>query len=119
MERKINSCIMLVAPPEPPTCSEEDERRSEGATVVLEHCAITSPVQLSELHFQWSKDGEEIEIVPDGRFSVNHDGVLTISDIQQSDSGLYQVNISNSQGSALHTVRLGVTPVTEAPTGKL
>ena len=76
-------------------------------------------MQLSELHFQWSKDGELIEIVADGRFSVNHDGFLTVSYIQQSDSGLYQVNISNRQGSALHTVQLEVTPVTAAPVGKL
>ena len=105
------NCIILAAPPEPPTCSEQEETRIEGQTIVLEHCPVTSPVQLSELHFQWSKDGEPIKIVPNGRFSVNHDGFLTVSNVQQSDSGLYQVNISNSQGYALHTVQLEVTPV--------
>ena len=117
----ICDCVssILIAPPEPDTCSEEEETRNEGQTIVLEHCPITSPVQLSELHFQWSRDGEPIEIVPNGRFSVNHDGFLTISDILPSDSGRYQVNISNGQGSALHSVRLEVTPVTAAPTGKL
>ena len=49
-------------------------------------------------------------ITPDGRFSVNHKGFLTISNVQPSDSGLYRVNISNDQGSALHKVRLQVNP---------
>ena len=49
-----------------------------------------------------------MDIRPGGRFAVNHVGFLTIADIQPSDSGLYEVNISNSQGSALHTVQLRV-----------
>jgi hypothetical protein len=80
---------------------------------VLEHCGFTSPVQLSELHFQWSVqngNGEWTRVTPGGQFSVNHDGLLTISDVQPSDSGLYRVHISNDQGSALHSVRLQVTP---------
>ena len=106
----IYTCIILVAPPEPTNCAEQDQARSEGTTVVLEHCEITSPVQLSDLDFQWNKDGEPLDITPEGRYSINHNGFLTISNIRPSDSGLYHVNISNSQGSALHTVRLQVVP---------
>ena len=79
---------------------------------MLRHCQITSPVQWLELVYHWSKrsvNGELVEIRPDGRFAVNHAGFLIILDIRQSDSGLYRVNISNSQGSALHTVQLRVT----------
>ena len=104
---------MTTAPPEPPNCSEEDETRDEGDTVVLRSCSLTSPVQLLELDFQWSVqngNGEWEMITPGGRFSVNHySGYLTISNIQPSDSGQYRVNISNDQGSALHRVRLQVT----------
>jgi hypothetical protein len=80
---------------------------------VLEHCGFTSPVQLSELDFQWSiqnGNGEWTKITPGRQFSVNHAGFLTISNVQPSDSGLYCVNISNDQGSALHRVRLQVPP---------
>ena len=59
--------------------------------------------------YKRSVNGELVEIRPDGWFAVNHDGFLTITDIQLSDSGLYLVSISNSQGSALHTVWLQVT----------
>ena len=87
---------------------------------MLEHCGFTSPVQLSDLHFQWSVqygNGEWEMIIPNGRFSVNHKGFLTISNVQPSDSGLYRVDISNDWGSALHRVRLQVTPgpTTEPP----
>ena len=51
-----------------------------------------------------------MENAPGGRFSVKHEGFLAISNVQPSDSGLYRVNISNDQGSALHRVRLQVTP---------
>ena len=115
--------FILIAPPEPSTCSEQDETRSEGETIVLEHCPFTSPVQLSELDFQWSVqngNGEWANIRPDERFRVNHDGFLTIHDVQPSDSGLYRVNISNDQGSALHTVRLQVVAAGPGPdNGKL
>ena len=86
-----------------------------GQTVVLEQCPFTSPVQPSELEFQWSRDGEPVEIVPGGRFEVNHDGLLTITETREDDSGLYTVNISNTQGSALHMVQLQVLAL---PTGK-
>ena len=98
--------LPLIAPPEPTTCSESDETRNRGETVVLRPCEITSPVQLSELDFQWSKDGDPLELTPGQRFIINHNGFLTIENVLPSDSGLYQVNISNSQGSALHTVQL-------------
>ena len=123
----INTILLfiLIAPPEPSTCSEQDETRSEGETIVLEYCPFTSPVQLSELDFQWSVqngNGEWVKIKtrPGGHFRVNHDGFLTIHNVQPSDSGLYRVNISNSQGSALHTVRLQVVPRGPGPNnGKL
>jgi flagellar basal body rod protein FlgG len=108
----IVTLFVIIAPLFPSHCTEEDETRNEGDTVVLEHCPFTSPVQLSELHFQWSVkngNGEWTRITPGGRFSVNHDGFLTISNVQLSDSGLYRINISNNQGNALHTVRLQVT----------
>ena len=113
---------VVIAPPEPATCSEQDQTRNEGETIVLRPCKLASPVQLSELHLQWSKDGVPIQIWPGGRFTVNHDGLLIISSIQPFDSGLYQINISNSQGSALHTVRLEVIPLssyTSTSTGTL
>ena len=107
-----------IAPPEPSYCNEDDETRNVGDTVVLKRCDLTSPVQLLELDFQWSvqNGNEEWEkIAPGERFSVNHRGFLTISNVQPSDSGLYRVNISNDWGSALHRVRLQVTsgPTTE------
>ena len=95
---------------------------------MLRHCDLTSPVQLSDLNFQWSKrrrNGEVVEIESAGtnsKYSVNHEGLLTISKAELSDSGLYQVNISSDQGSALHTVELKVVDVpeiTETPSGKL
>ena len=82
---------------------------------MLRRCELTSPVQLSELDFQWSikkGNGEWEMITPDGRFSMNHEGFLTIYNVRPSDSGLYRVNISNDWGSALHRVRLQVTPGT-------
>ena len=105
--------FILIASPEPTTCSEEEETRNEGETVVLQHCPITSPVQRSELHFQWSRrngDREWVKIRRHGRFSINHDGFLTIANVRPSDSGLYQVNISNNQGYALHTIWFEVIP---------
>ena len=84
---------------------------------MLGYCELTSPVQLSELGFQWSRRNELVEIIHEGRFSVNHEGLLTIMNVQPSDSGVYQVNISNDQGSAQHTVQLEVNGIltTTAP----
>ena len=110
--------------PEPPKCikvySDEIEIRNAGDTVVLRLCDLTSTVlQLLVLDFQWSVQLQNWNphiyrewemITPGGRFSVNYDGFLTISNVQPSDSGLYQVSISNNQGSALHFVWLEVTP---------
>ena len=100
----------FTAPPKPTVCSESDETRNEGETVILRPCEFTSPVQLSDLLFQWSKDGDTVETILGQRFMINHDGFLTISEVQTSDSGLYRVTISNSLGSAWHTVRLLVEP---------
>ena len=117
---------ILVASPESSNCTEQNETRSEGETIVLEYCPFTSPVQLSELDFQWSVqngNGEWVKIKTrsDGRFRKNHNyGFLTIHNVQPSDSGLYRVNISNSHGSALHIVRLQVVPGGSGPdSGKL
>ena len=103
--------LIIVALPEPAICTEDDETRNEGDTVELTYCDLTSPGQFLELHFQWSVqngNGEWEIITPGGRFRVNHVGFLIISNVQPSDSGLYRVNISNDQGSALHRVRLQV-----------
>ena len=118
------SLLHHAAPLLPANCEKDPQKRNEGATVVLRHCNITSPVQLSEFNFQWSKrkqNGEVVEIETGTvKYSINNEGSLTISNAQPSDSGLYQVNISNEQGSALHTVHLEVVDIpeiTETPNG--
>ena len=85
-----------------------------GTTVVLRYCDLTIPLAFSELEFQWSKDGVDITSV--GRFSVNHRGSLTVRNIMESDLGSYRVNISNSEGSAVHTVKLEKVASTTSPT---
>ena len=78
---------------------------------MLEYCTLTSPVQPSELTFQWSKqtqNGERINIEDGMKYNISHDGFLTITNVQPSDSGVYLVNISNSQGFAIHAVQLRV-----------
>ena len=109
---------MFAAPPLPGSCVESDEVRKDGTTVVLRYCDLTSPVQLSELNFDWtkrSKNGELSVIRYGGRFRVNHHGWLTIQSVGPSDSGVYLVNISNSQGSALHKIPLEVTSGKRCP----
>ena len=93
--------------------SEEILVRYEGETVILEHCSskyvCESSEQLSELGFQWSKrnwNARELEkITTGGRFEVSHNGSLTIVDARLSDSGLYQVSMTDGQGSTLHIVQ--------------
>jgi hypothetical protein len=75
-----------------------------GTTVVLKHCDLTTPVPLHELSFQWSKNGEDI--IPGEKFSINQHGWLTIRNVQIADLGMYMVNISNGEGSAVHTINL-------------
>ena len=69
------------------------------------------------------ENGEMTEIEPDGvKHSLDHEGLLTIAKAQPSDSGLYQVNISNDQGYALHSIQLEVVDIPDPPTpptGKL
>ena len=89
----------------PSTCAMVRKITNIGTTVVLKHCDFTTPVPLSELSFQWCKDN--VDIVSEGRFSINQHGWLTIVDVQVSDFGTYRVNISNDEGSAMHTVTLG------------
>lgn len=81
-------------------------RQEMKGKLLLRPCEFTSPVQLSDLDFQWTKDGDPVETILGQRFMINHNGFLTISEVQTSDSGLYQVTISNSLDSAWHTVRL-------------
>ena len=50
--------------------------------------------------------GELVDVEFGERVSVNHNGWLTIKNVQQSDLGVYQVNISNEMGNADHTVQL-------------
>ena len=100
------------APPHPDFCFKSTEVRNDGTTVILKYCDLTLPVQLKELEFKWtkmSKDGEVSAIKNGGRFIVNLYGWLIIQNIGPFDSGVYQVNISNSQGNALHRIPLEVT----------
>ena len=105
-----------------------------GTTVVLKYCDMTSPVDLSDLSFQWRKvnsNGIPVNVQLGGKFSVNHNGWLTIENINDVDLGSYEVTISNQEGSAVHTVLLGLhTPTgttgqfasllsSEAPSGRL
>ena len=86
--------------------------QDEGSTVVLGYCELTSPVLPSELQFRWrarKDNGEMVNISSEGRFEVGLNGLLTIQDTLLSDSGLYQVNITNNYGSAVHSVNLQVT----------
>ena len=93
-------------------CSEEPQTREEGKNVVLGYCMLTSPVQLSELRYQWRKqreDGAMVEINSTGtKYDVNLKGLLTIMNAQPSDSGRYEVSISNDQGTAVHEVHLQI-----------
>ena len=78
---------------------------------MLGYCDLISPVRPLELQFQWrvrKENGEAVNISSEGRFEVSLDGLLTINDTLPSDSGLYQVIISNNHGSALHSVHLQV-----------
>jgi hypothetical protein len=88
------------------------QTQDEGSTVVLGYCDLTSPVRPSELQFQWrvrKENGEVLNIISEGRFDVSVDGLLIINDTLPSDSGLYQVTITNDQGSALHSIHLQVS----------
>ena len=63
------------------------------------------------------ENGEMTEIQPDGmKYSLNHEGLLTIVKAQPSDSGMYQVNISNNQGYAIHSIQLAVVDIPDPPT---
>ena len=104
--------LLTVPPPLPATCSKSMIGQDKGSTVVLGYCDLTSPVLPSELQFRWrvrKENGEVVNISSEGRFEISLDGLLTIKDTLPSDSGLYQVNITNNYGSALHTVNLQVT----------
>ena len=93
--------------------------QDEGSTIVLGYCELTSPVRPSELQFRWrvrKENGEVVNINSEGRFEVSVDGLLTINDTLPSDSGLYQVTITNNQGSALHSVHLQVYQLTTPST---
>ena len=130
--RITNTCTLsfpCTAPPLPMECSQLRKTTALGTTVVLKYCGLTSPVELSDLDFQWSKrnDGGELVDVEFGeRVSVNHNGWLTIKNVQQSDLGVYQANISNEMSNAVHTVQLDLVqattvqnpPLSQAKVGK-
>ena len=99
--------LSMVAPPMPSTCAMVRRTTNVGTTVVLKHCDLTTPIPLSELSFQWSHNGADI--MPGGKFSINQHGWLTIKNVQDNDLGIYRVNISNAEGSAVHTVNLEMT----------
>ena len=101
----------------PSTCAMVRKTTNIGTTVVLKHCDLTTPVPLSELAFQWSKNGVDIVTVPEGRFSINQHGWLTIRNVQSDDLGTYRVNISNDEGSAVHPVNLERIETATTPSG--
>ena len=89
--------------------------QDEGSTVILGYCDLTSPVRPSELQFRWrvrKENGEVVSISSEGRFEVSVDGLLTIKDTLPSDSGLYQIAITNNYGSDIHSVHLQVYQLT-------
>ena len=109
--------FLPTAPPLPMECSHVRKITALGTTVVLKYCDLTSPVELSDLDFQWNKrndGGELVDVELGERVSVNHNGWLTIKNVQQSDLGVYQVNISNEMGNAVHTVQLDLVQATTA-----
>ena len=90
-----------------------------GTTVVLKYCDMTSPVDLSDLSFQWRKvnsNGIPVNVQLGGRYSVNHNGWLTIENVQAADLGEYRVTVSNEMGTAVHDVQLELAGVTTQPT---
>ena len=107
--------LLTVLPPLPANCSKSMIDQDEGSTVVLGYCDLTSPLHPSEFQFQWrvrKENGEVVNISSEGRFEVSLDGLLTIKDTLPSDSGLYQITITNKYGSALHSVHLQVYQLT-------
>ena len=90
-------------------CSLLIKTTATGTTVVLKYCDLTSPVELSDLSFEWSKRNEREEFVDVSlgeRISINHNGWLTIKDLESADLGVYRVNISNEMDYSIHTVQL-------------
>lgn len=109
--------ISYIGPPLPRTCSLVRKVPAFGNTVVVKYCDLTSALELSDLSFQWKKvdsNGQLADVPLEGRFSVNHDGWLTIENLQTSDLGEYRVNILSEMGSALHTVQLELVRGTTA-----
>ena len=105
----LSHALSFKGPPLPETCLLVKKAACLGVTVVLKYCDLTSAVELSDLSFKWRKvdtNGQLVDISLEGRFSMNHDGWLTIKNLQASDLGEYQVNISSENGSAVHTVQV-------------
>ena len=95
-----------------PYC-HKSENVLEGSTVLLHYCNFTTPVEHTNLTFRWFKPemaGQRL------KHEVTHEGYLSINNAQESDSGIYFVEIQNEWGSTLHIVELMVTP---AQTGRL
>ena len=94
-----------------------------GTTAVLKYCELTSPVELSDLTFNWKRIGThngdeklmDIQLEGQSRISINHNGWLIIENVQQSDLGVYKVNISNEMGYAVNTVLLELVEATSSP----
>ena len=100
-------------------CSLVRKTTALHTTVLLKYCDLTSPVDLTDLEFQWSKTNENgafVDVQLGGRFSVNHNGWLTIENVQQSDLGTYRVSVTNEMGRADHTVQLELVGGTAPPT---
>ena len=87
--------------------------------MVLKYCDLTSPVELSDLSIEWNKRNERGEFVGVSlgeRISINHNGWLTIKDLESADFRVYRVNISNEIGYSIQTVQLELPSSTIATT---
>ena len=53
-----------------------------------------------------SDSDEKREILDDSKFTVHSNGSLSIPDIQIEDEGMYMVELSNSDGTALMEIEV-------------
>ena len=90
---------------------------------MLKYCELTSPVELSDLTFDWKRiethNGSKllvnVQLEGQSRIYTNYNGWLIIENVERSDLGVYKVNVSNEIGYALDTVSLELVEVTSSP----